>query len=88
MSGPHLGDFRVINLFHLSGSKTGPPSETTIQGAVSEDFCGTSFQRGVHSFRCFLVFLVENRFLKKGMVAIPFQIIWLWGLLVDVGTRL
>ena len=39
---------------------------------VSEDFCEPSFQRGVQSFRRFLVFWSKNRFLKKGMVAIPF----------------
>ena len=39
---------------------------------VSDDFCESGFQRGVQSFRRFLVFWSKNRLFKKGMVAIPF----------------
>ena len=59
-------------MLHLSGSIVGPPLKPTIKVVVSEDFCCTSFQRGVQSFCFFLVFWLKNRFLNKAMVAIPF----------------
>ena len=56
---------------------------------VSEDFSEPIFQRGVQSFRRFLVFLVQKQvFFKKGRAKIAFFIFLFWWLLVDVATRL
>ena len=67
---------------------TGPPLKPHYKRVVSEDFCGDNHERGVPSFRCFLVFWLRNSFLEKWMVAIAFSICWLWWLVVDFGTRL
>ena len=76
-------------MVHIAGSITGPhfgvnkwsTSEITIKLA-SEDSCPQSFQRGVQSFRRFLVFWFKNRLFKKGMVAI---LIFLFFFVVVVG---
>ena len=54
---------------------------------VSEAFCEPGFQRGVQSYRSFLVLWSKNGFLKKGVANISFFNVWLWWLLVDVSIR-
>ena len=84
--GSLCGVFRV-NIWATVGSITGPYHFYPIKIVVSEDFCEPSLQRGVQSFRRFLVFWSKNRLFRKRMVAIPFFNFLFWWLLVDVCTR-
>ena len=86
ISGQHLGLFRV-NKWATAGSISGAHHFPPIKQVISEDFCKSSFQRGVQSSRRLLVFWSKNRLLKKGMLAIPLFAFLFWWLLVDVTTR-
>ena len=82
----------MVHIWGVLGSIVGPPlrinnwapSETTF-GGFPRIFAAHVFRNGFKVFVA-LVFWLKNRFLEKGMVAIPFSIFWLWWLLVDVDT--
>ena len=76
ISRPHFW----VNNWHPSG---------TMKKNKSNGFRGFllhKFSERVSKFSLFSGVLVESRFLKRGMVAIPFSNFVLWWLLVDVRT--
>ena len=70
----------MVHILGALGSISGPhcwvnkwsTSFRSIKNVVSEDCCEPSFQKGVQSFRRFLVFWSKSRFSKKGVAKIAF----------------
>ena len=86
----------MVHIWGALGSIGGPhyrvnkwsTSFRSIKIVISEDFSETSFQRGVQSFRCFLVLWSKNRLFKKGVANYAFCNCLFWWLLLHVKTRL
>ena len=86
ISGSHLGVLGPISGPHCWVNQWST-SFRSIKTGVSEDSCEPSFQRGVQSYRHFLVLWSKSGLFKKGMVAIClFSVLFwwlLWMLLLD-----
>ena len=72
----------MVHIWGVLGSISGPhcrvnkwsTSSRSIKIVASEDFSEPRFQRGVQSFRCFLVFWSKNRLSKREWQTLPFAI--------------